>query len=66
MKEKGSSVFCVDRHNSSVPALFPGVTLPFFLSIAFLCFRLKLQPTKKLLCKIPGESLIYVFGVVEF
>ena len=28
------------------PGLFQGVTLPFFLSIAFLCFGPKLQPTK--------------------
>ncbi|CBI34016.3 unnamed protein product, partial [Vitis vinifera] len=40
--EKGSSVFWW----TVLTPLFPGVTLPFFLSIAFLCFRLKLQPTK--------------------
>ncbi|CBI17662.3 unnamed protein product, partial [Vitis vinifera] len=42
---KQGPLFFWDCLNSSVPGLLQGVTLPFFLSIAFLCFRLKLQPT---------------------
>ncbi|CBI17661.3 unnamed protein product, partial [Vitis vinifera] len=52
---KQGPLFFWDCLNSSVPGLLQGVTLPFFLSIAFLCFRLKLQPT--LICS-PSSCLL--------
>ena len=45
-RNKKGPLFCVGTVLTPLfPGLFQVVTLPFFLSIAFLCFRLKLQPT---------------------